>query len=148
MHAAIGKLEAASTGEGLDPAGRGGSGEFRQLYAHDGTKFESSIGILMCLNVFKQSTNAHPGGLHLLSAYESGEVMLRRYMDYSREVSIEGRGWECLWKSKGHVESGMSLCLRHAKGMKLTTFVSDGDDCQPWSLFRLNDIGRPLHCQI
>lgn len=108
MHAAIGKVETASTGNGLDPAGRGGSGELRQLYAHNDTKFKSSVGILMCLNLFKQSTNARPGGLHLLSAYESGEVMLRRYMDYSREVSIEGQGWECLWKSKGHVESGMS----------------------------------------
>lgn len=43
--------------------------------------------------------------LHLISAYESGEVILRRYAG-EREVSIEGRNWECVWRTKQHNESG------------------------------------------
>jgi len=89
--------------KGLAPEGRGGS------------------GILMSLNLFNHLTSTNTCGLHLLSAYESGEVMLRRYTDSSRDISIEGRGWECLWKSKEHVESVMAMTVSHDHSFALTT---------------------------
>ena len=45
-------------------------------------------------------------GLHLLSAYESGDVCLRLRTASDAEKTIEGRGWQLLWKVKNHVESG------------------------------------------
>lgn len=57
---------------------------------------------------------AHRGGtmgmvdkaLSLIAAYENGSVKLWRYRNVEKERSIEGVGWECLWSSKLHVESG------------------------------------------
>ena len=49
--------------------------------------------------------------LHLLSAYESGEVALRQCISGPGEKSIEGRGWECLWKTRQHNESGTFISL-------------------------------------
>lgn len=57
----------------------------------------------MSLHLFMKESR-----LHLLSAYESGEVMLRRYLG-ERDVSVEGRDWECVWRTKQHNESGMSV---------------------------------------
>ena len=64
----------------------------------------AKTGIIMSLHLFTKSDI-----LHLVSAYESGEVALRRCITAEGEKSIEGRGWECLWKTKQHVESGESI---------------------------------------
>ena len=55
----------------------------------------------MALHLFMKSDK-----LHLLSGYESGEVVLRRCTSGAGEKTIEGRGWECLWKTRQHTESG------------------------------------------
>ena len=59
--------------------------------------------------------------LKLLAAYEIGSVafyqfapsdqhrLVTKVSDYGFEGSIEGRGWECLWKVRVHNESGSSL---------------------------------------
>jgi hypothetical protein len=43
--------------------------------------------------------------LCLLCAYEDGSVVLREYDQKNKETSIEGVGWDIVWKSKLHVES-------------------------------------------
>ncbi|KAI5114919.1 hypothetical protein M0805_009651, partial [Coniferiporia weirii] len=92
VHAAVGKLEAPEMKmEGWQPEGDG--------------RGKTKTGILMSLNLFLKSEH-----LHLLSAYESGEVVLRRYMA-DREISIEGRGWECIWRTRQHNESVMAMAV-------------------------------------
>ena len=59
------------------------------------------VGILMALHLFRKSDD-----LHLLSAYESGEVALRRCVA-ATDKTIEGIGWERLWITKLYVESGV-----------------------------------------
>ena len=44
--------------------------------------------------------------LSLISSYENGSVKLWKYRNVAKERSIEGIGWECVWSSKLHVESG------------------------------------------
>lgn len=44
--------------------------------------------------------------LRLLAAYESGTVTLFHYEQTEQNTSIEGIGWECVWSTKQHVESG------------------------------------------
>ena len=51
------------------------------------------------------SSSDHYKNLRLLAAYENGSVVLREYTRTEKEASIEGQGWEILWKSKLHVES-------------------------------------------
>ena len=45
-------------------------------------------------------------GVHLLAAYESGDVCLRMRTAAATEKTVEGRGWQVLWEVKLHVESG------------------------------------------
>lgn len=49
-----------------------------------------------------------PQQLRLLSAYEDGSVVLYARTQMDRERSVEGKGWDALWTSKVHVESGTS----------------------------------------
>ena len=43
--------------------------------------------------------------LRLLCAYENGSVVLREYNRNDMDASVEGIGWDIVWKSKLHVES-------------------------------------------
>jgi len=43
--------------------------------------------------------------LRLLTAYESGHVILREYLTPERVKSVEGRGWEAIWNVKLHNEA-------------------------------------------
>jgi hypothetical protein len=45
--------------------------------------------------------------LRLLCAYEDGSVVLRKRTAPENKQTIEGRGWEVVWKSKLHAESGL-----------------------------------------
>jgi hypothetical protein len=68
------------------------------------------------LPVHGSTTGMVEKALSLIAAYENGSVKLWRYRNVEKERSIEGVGWECLWSSKLHVESGeqnltRSLCL-------------------------------------
>lgn len=46
-----------------------------------------------------------PKRLRLLTAYENGGVVLRQYNRIGKETSVEGRGWDVIWKAKIHVET-------------------------------------------
>ena len=62
--------------------------------------------------------HAQNGQLRLLAAYEIGSVALYRFnpspqhqvatkvSEYGFEASVEGRGWDCLWRVRKHVETG------------------------------------------
>jgi hypothetical protein len=73
----------------------------------------------MSMHLFNASggaTRVEDRALSLITSYENGCVKLWQYRDVERERSIEGVGWECLWSSKQHVESGeqsvqILLCL-------------------------------------
>ena len=63
----------------------------------------------MSMHLFNASggaTRVEDRALSLITSYENGCVKLWRYRDVEKERSIEGVGWECLWSSKQHVESG------------------------------------------
>ena len=65
----------------------------------------------MSLHLYHQSQNrpsssaAQDKKLRLLCAYEDGSVVLREYDQEDEETSVEGVGWNIVWKSKLHVES-------------------------------------------
>lgn len=63
----------------------------------------------MSMHLFTTSSGAtrvEDKALSLITSYENGCVKLWRYRNVEKERSIEGIGWECLWSSKLHVESG------------------------------------------
>jgi ASTRA-associated protein 1 len=60
----------------------------------------------MSMHLFTASSGATNRALSLITSYENGCVKLWRYRNVEKERSIEGIGWECLWSSKLHVESG------------------------------------------
>ncbi|KAG0692069.1 hypothetical protein DFH29DRAFT_972524 [Suillus ampliporus] len=49
--------------------------------------------------------------LRLLCAYEDGGVVLRKRTAPEDKQTVEGRGWEVLWKAKLHVESVMAMAV-------------------------------------
>ncbi|KAL5526418.1 ASA1_1 [Sanghuangporus sanghuang] len=102
LHAAIGKPEAPEIGMKSWQIDRDGRGN-------------AKTGILMSLHLFMKSEK-----LHLLSAYESGEVALRQCLAGIGEKTIEGRGWECLWKTKQHNESVMAMTVSRDSSFALT----------------------------
>jgi ASTRA-associated protein 1 len=53
--------------------------------------------------------------LRLLCAYENGSVTLRKRMRTDIQKSVEGIGWEIVWTSKLHVETGKINFIRVAK---------------------------------
>lgn len=64
----------------------------------------------MSMHLFEQS---HPNvpdrpQLRLLCSYENGSVTLWAFRRMDKFTSVEGVGWDALWSSKLHVESGMS----------------------------------------
>ena len=68
----------------------------------------------MSLHLYHQSQSqpstsaaAQDRRLRLLCAYEDGSVVLCEYDQKNGETSVEGVGWNIVWKSKLHVESSM-----------------------------------------
>lgn len=57
------------------------------------------------------SSSSTLGNLRVLAAYENGSVVLREYTRTSQEASVEGQGWDVIWKAKLHVETGTSLII-------------------------------------
>lgn len=55
----------------------------------------------------KPQASSEAKDLRLLAAYENGGVVLRRYNRSERETSVEGLGWDVIWKAKLHAESSM-----------------------------------------
>lgn len=58
--------------------------------------------------------------LRLLCAYEDGSVVLRKRTAPENKQTVEGRGWEVVWKSKLHVESVMAMTVSADRTFALT----------------------------
>ncbi|KAG1821183.1 WD-40 repeat-containing protein [Suillus subaureus] len=71
----------------------------------------SKSGIIMSMHLFYSTSSAPSSStsareLRLLCAYEDGSVVLRKRTAPENKPTVEGRGWEVVWKSRLHVESG------------------------------------------
>ncbi|KXN91704.1 ASTRA-associated protein 1 [Leucoagaricus sp. SymC.cos] len=96
IHAAIGQ-EISKSIFSADPKGR------------------NNAGILMSLHLYAspiQSAEIRHNELHLLCAYENGSVALRKYTRADKPTSVEGAGWEVIWTTKLHAETGRWIVLR------------------------------------
>ncbi|KAH0832970.1 WD40-repeat-containing domain protein [Lanmaoa asiatica] len=107
LHAAIGNPEDTSTTHFSD--------------GRSGTK----SGIIMSLHLCyapltSPSTSKAQRELRLLCAYEDGGIALRRRISPEGRQTVEGEGWEVIWKNRLHVESGSSS---RANGTR--TFFTD-----------------------
>ena len=51
------------------------------------------------------SSSSQPGNIRVLAAYENGGVVLREYTRISKEKSVEGQGWDVIWKARLHNET-------------------------------------------
>ena len=66
------------------------------------------------------STSKAHQELRLLCGYEDGGVVLRRCTTPEGKQTIEGKGWEVIWKSRLHVASG-----RSSRANATPTFFAD-----------------------
>ncbi|KAF8907375.1 WD40-repeat-containing domain protein [Gymnopilus junonius] len=108
VHAAIGQ-ETNNPILSANPSGRNTSGIIMSMhlyyYVHNGPSTSSS-------NKYRN--------LRLLTAYENGSVVLREYTRTEKEASVEGEGWDILWKSKLHNESIMAMKVSRANDFAVT----------------------------
>ncbi|KAL5525641.1 hypothetical protein ACEPAG_6977 [Sanghuangporus baumii] len=132
LHAAIGKPEAPEIG-------------MKSWQIDSDGRSNAKTDILMSLHLFMKSEK-----LQLLSAYESGEVTLRQCIAGIAEKTIEGRGWECLWKTKQHNESVMVMAVSRDSSFALTVsadptiarYSLDGSDGHRFSKHRIKQAGN------
>ncbi|EIW84057.1 WD-40 repeat-containing protein [Coniophora puteana RWD-64-598 SS2] len=84
-------------------------------------------GIIMSMHLFRPRSQAPPeeaeistssAPLHLLCGYEDGGLVLRRRTAQAEaeaeedgRQTVQGRGWEVVWRNKVHVESVMSMAV-------------------------------------
>ncbi|KAF8834310.1 WD40 repeat-like protein [Paxillus ammoniavirescens] len=85
----------------------------------------SKMGIIMSMHLYyaplsSPSTSKAQRELRLLCAYEDGGVVLRKRTTSEGTQTVEGRGWEVLWKSKLHVESVMAMAVSEDCSFALT----------------------------
>lgn len=93
-----------------------------------------AVGIIMSMHLYHQLTTSGFKSLRILLAYEDGSVVLREYTRTSKEASVEGQGWDVLWKSKLHAETSaqfrylsfLSYRLKHITVMAMS--VSRAND--------------------
>ncbi|KAF7791680.1 hypothetical protein EIP86_002703 [Pleurotus ostreatoroseus] len=92
----------------------------------DGRGDRDAMGIIMSMHLF-QHPHPHASGqtqLRLLCCYENGGVTLWAYTNQNKPTSIEGIGWERLWTTKAHNETGQRFfdtltIASHADFLKL-----------------------------
>ncbi|KAF9532526.1 WD40-repeat-containing domain protein [Crepidotus variabilis] len=87
----------------------------------------NNSGIVMSIHVYRNlitssepSSSSMTGNLRLLAAYENGSVVLREYTRSSKDMSVEGRGWDVIWKFKLHVETIMAMKVSRVNYFALT----------------------------
>ncbi|KAF4613712.1 hypothetical protein D9613_007781 [Agrocybe pediades] len=76
----------------------------------------NSSGIIMSMHLYRPERQ----NLRILLAYENGSVVLREYTRTTKEASVEGQGWNILWKSKLHAESIMAMRVSRANDFALS----------------------------
>lgn len=65
----------------------------------------------MSIHLYQQAitgASTSSSALRVLAAYENGTVVLREYRRSGKDSSIEGQGWDVIWKAKLHVETSNS----------------------------------------
>ncbi|KAK7033020.1 WD40 repeat-containing protein [Favolaschia claudopus] len=84
-------------------------------------------GLIMSMHLFRanpplEGSASQVGELRLLCAYEDGSVALRRFVGTVEKptTSVEGRGWEVIWKCKLHVEAIMAMRVSLDNQLALT----------------------------
>lgn len=79
---------------------------------------ERVAGIIMAMHLYYTpltvpSTSTAQRELRLLCAYEDGGVVLHRRTTPGGTQTVQGRGWDVVWKRRLHVESGaLRACKR------------------------------------
>ncbi|KAH7884546.1 WD40-repeat-containing domain protein [Phlebopus sp. FC_14] len=91
----------------------------------DGRSGRKTAGIVMSIHLFhasqtSPSTSKAQRELRLLCAYEDGGVILRRRTSAEDKKTVEGRGWEVIWRSRLHVESVMAMVVSKDSNFALT----------------------------
>jgi hypothetical protein len=61
----------------------------------------------MSIHLYQQAITgaSTSSALRVLAAYENGSVVLREYRRSGKDSSVEGQGWDVIWKAKLHVET-------------------------------------------
>ncbi|KAF8440495.1 WD40-repeat-containing domain protein [Boletus edulis BED1] len=111
LHAAIGDPQDTSATHFSD--GRSGS------------KSGHIVGIIMSMHLYyapltSPSTSKAQREPRLLCGYEDGGVVLRRRTAPEGVQTVEGKGWEVVWKSRLHVESVMAMAVSKDCSFALT----------------------------
>ncbi|KAK7683445.1 hypothetical protein QCA50_013277 [Cerrena zonata] len=98
--------------------GRDGKNEMPSI---DG-RGTGSTGIIMSMHLFSSPHLDHPNRtcLKLLCAYENGGIELREFTRTDKGTSVEGIGWEVIWRSNLHVESIMAMAVSRDHSLALT----------------------------
>jgi len=69
-------------------------------------------GIVMGIHLYEQAAaSTESKDLRLLAGYESGGVVLRQFNRIGKETSVEGHGWDVIWKAKLHTETSTYFAL-------------------------------------
>ena len=116
---------------------------------------DAFLGITMSMHLLPaagapdETSDSHRA-LSLISSYENGSVKLWKYHNVAKERSIEGIGWDCVWSSKLHVESGGRTRQPNAKSRgsetsstHLCCYDSHGDGSFARRLCRIVRVCRP-----
>ncbi|KAH6913058.1 WD-40 repeat-containing protein [Coprinopsis sp. MPI-PUGE-AT-0042] len=114
LHAAIGQEGDKPIFAAQATAGRGSAGITMALHLYLASESEEGPDPLSDLDIPPTTR------LRLLCAYENGSVVLRKYIRSGEPKSIEGRGWDTLWKHKGHVETIMAMAVSSNHSFALT----------------------------
>ncbi|ETW83110.1 hypothetical protein HETIRDRAFT_238895, partial [Heterobasidion irregulare TC 32-1] len=113
----------------------------------DGRGIKNSTGIIMSMHLLpgrppmgaapssSESRSKHP---QLLTSYENGSVSMWQY-SVDKEKSIEGIGWERLWSTKMHVESGLLMAMAASANHHLALSVSADHLIARYNLAALDD---------
>ncbi|KAJ3763905.1 WD40-repeat-containing domain protein [Lentinula raphanica] len=93
----------------------------KKILFSDGRTGENPTGIIMSLHLFQNtSPSTSAPELRILIAYENGSVILRRYANVDKTMSVEGKGWEVIWEAKMHREAIMAMQVSSNNEFALT----------------------------
>ncbi|KAN0092896.1 WD40-repeat-containing domain protein [Tylopilus felleus] len=102
----------------------GDSGDTSTTHFSDG-RSGSKSGIIMSMHLYytplmSPSTSKAQRELRLLCGYEDGGVVLRRRTTPQDIQTVEGKGWDVIWKNRLHVESVMAMAVSKDCSFALT----------------------------
>ncbi|KAF8896230.1 WD-40 repeat-containing protein [Infundibulicybe gibba] len=99
-------------------------GKVRSTLFSSNPEGRNTSGIIMSLHLYRTSpaspSSSTASELRLLTAYESGTVILRKYSRTDKPKSVEGLGWDVIWNVRVHVESVMAMRVSRDNTFALT----------------------------